>query len=261
MKNKVFSLILLAFLAFNFSNCKGKDPMEVVATKADVNLTFKATFNDQPFEANKKYVYKDGKKAYFSLYQFFVSDVELVKADGSATPIIDVDFVNLTFSNLAEAEKGQTIVANNVPTGEYTGVRFGVGVSPDLNSKNPNSLPNTNPLTVNSGGEFWVGWQSYIFMKIEGRFDENGDDSIYEVPFLYHCGSNAVYRTVTFPQPISIKATGTNNISFSSDIAKILLENNQPFDIKLSPFTSDDPSDVIVATKLVSNFQSAFKAN
>jgi hypothetical protein len=260
MKNKSISLLLLAFLAFNCTRCKD-EPMVVEATKADVNLTFKATFNDQPFVANTKYVYKDGKKAFFSLYQFFVSKVELLKADGSATPIIDLDFVNLTLSNLADAQKGQTILGKSVPTGEYTGIRFGIGVPPNLNATNPNSLPNSSPLTVNSGGEFWVGWQSYIFLKMEGKFDANGDDLTYERSFLYHCGSDAVYRTLNFTKPISISATAPNNISISSEITKILLENSQPFDIVARPATSDNPDDVTVATALVGNFQNAFKLN
>ena len=257
MKKLFFPAILMfVFAGLACSGCKDDDPVTGTGT---TNLVFKATYNNEPFVGYKNFDFLDGNQVFFNLFQFFISDVELLRADGTAQKLVDVDFVNLTFTDNAAALAGKTITATNIPEGKYTGLRLGIGVKPSLNGTNPNTLPDSNPLTVNGRGEFWSGWKSYIFMKIEGKYDANGDGAAFEQPLLYHCGSDAVYRTLTFTQPIEVAKNGTASVTISTDIAKILRENGQPFNLVAEPATSDDPTDVTVATKLMNNLQDAIK--
>lgn len=258
MQKLVFPILFAAvFIGLACSGCKDHNHESEVGA---INVVFKATYKDQPFVANKKYDYVAGKQVFFNLFQYFISDVELLKADGTTHKLTDIDYVNLSFNSETEATSGKKFTFENVPHGEYTGIRLGIGVSPDLNSQNPNQLPDTSPLTVNGRGEFWVGWASYIFMKIEGKYDADGDGANFENPLLYHCGSDAVYRTITLlDSDLHVGAGHVSSLNLTTDIAKLLRENGQPLDLVGSPATSDDPSNVVVATKLMDNLPEAVK--
>ncbi len=260
MKKLFFpALLAILFGGLACSGCKdGGDPTSV----APVNVVFKATFGDQPLVILKKYDYLSGKQALFNRFQFFVGDVELLKANGTTQKLVDIGFVDLNLTDETAAAAGRTLTFADIPVGEYTGIRFGVGVPAAMNNVNPNTLPETDPRCVNGRGEFWSGWQSYIFMKIEGQYDANGDGGAFETSLTYHCGSDAVYRTVTLPVTIDVEnhAGHDHHVPVTVDVQKILMEAGQPLDLVLNPRTSDSTGDVVVATKLVDNFSNAFQA-
>lgn len=255
MKNKFVAFaVCCVYAAISLSGCGGGDKKT-----APISINFKATYGDAPFVSFKNYEYLDGKKVFFNLFQYFISNVELVRADGSTEKLTDVEYVNLAFDNDGAASAGKTITFNNIEEGVYTGLRLGIGVPENVNNKNPNSLPASSPLTVNGGNEFWSGWKSYIFLKIEGRYDADGDNNVFEKSLEYHCGSNAVYRNLTFTKPITVAAAGSTELFLSADIAKLLRDNGQKLDLVTFSRTSDDANDIVVATKVMNNVSTAFE--
>lgn len=252
MKSKLLFLLLAVVALTNFQ-C-GEDPKE-----APFTLTFKAVFNGQPLVTATEYEYTPGKKIIFTRYNHFVSNVELIRENGQAVRLTDVQYFRLDSPNDAQAQAGKTLTINGIPVGTYKGLRLGWGVSPEQNSINPNTLPDTHPLAVNGRNEFWTGWQSYIFMKIEGLADQNGDNKVdgFDSPGLVlHCGSDAVFRTVEFTQLITVGADG-GALEITSDLAKFLMKDGLPLDLKTHFATSDDPSNVVEATILMDNASSA----
>lgn len=130
--------------------------------------------------------------------RFFVHGLELIAADGSAAPLtVDDDgqwqrdgIALLDFEDATGGcENGSTgtnaTVTGTVPAGDYTGLRFVVGVPFDLNHADPNVA--APPL---SGTAMHWNWQGgYKFIRFEA--DTGG-----EVGYRLHLGSTGCEGTI-----------------------------------------------------------------
>lgn len=242
----VFSgLMLLAGCGDNQDCCQ--------PPSSDLTITFKALYDGQPLEKYKDYDY-DTYRVQFSRFNTYMADITLLNNSGE-TRIADIAWVDFT-PDLAPDNKAVEvpITFKNVPDGSYSGIRLGYGVPPDLNAKQPSDFPANHPLSREN--EYWLGWKSYIFNKIEGQVDLN-NNGIYDGGLVYHCGSDAVYRTYTFNQPI-IAGPGAN-ITVELDLKKLFLINGAWLDLNnaYNHITSNDVNDVVVATILMDNIGNA----
>jgi len=130
--------------------------------------------------------------------RFFVHGIELIAADGTAAPLtLDDDgqwqrdgIALLDFEDATGAcENGSTgtnhDVTGTVPAGEYTGIRFVVGVPFDMNHADPNIAE--PPL---SGTAMHWNWQGgYKFIRFEA---DTGGDAGYRL----HLGSTGCEGTI-----------------------------------------------------------------
>jgi hypothetical protein len=155
----------------------------------------------------------------------------------------------MSFDNLTAAEKGFTIKAMNVTTGTYTGIRFGIGVTPDINAMKPADFPSNNPLSNST--YYWIPWSSYIFSKTEGLLDTLGNGT-FDLAFALHTGSDGLYRELEGGLPIVIEDQKDTQLDIVIDY-KLLLSG---IDIKKSPL-NHNPSDLATITALVNNYVSA----
>ena len=134
----------------------------------------------------KNYKNALGEAFNISLFQYYVSNIRLVKSDGSEYIVPQ----NESYFLIREHDaKSQTVTLNNVPKGKYTGVRFTIGID---------SLRNTADVSerkgcLDVGGEakdmYWAWNSGYIFVKMEGtstaiELTEKRKKQI----FLYHIG-------------------------------------------------------------------------
>jgi uncharacterized repeat protein (TIGR04052 family) len=161
-----------------------------------LSLRFRARVGSETFACGNEYHHlgtTDGSltPADFRLY---VSDVRLVTEDGTEVPLeLDQEFKPWQLDDLAmldfEDKSGacfafgttQTndVISGTVPTAEYTGVKFVMGVPFEKNHGNQATAP--DPLSVES--MFW-SWQSgYKFLRID-TFDPITSDE-----FRAHLGS------------------------------------------------------------------------
>ncbi|GAA4006596.1 hypothetical protein GCM10022631_17630 [Deinococcus rubellus] len=97
-----------------------------------------------------------------TMWQMYISNVALVKADGS-----EVRIPGLNLIKLGADGPFQNIMAfrGDAPVGDYRGVRFDVGVPRDLNHLDASTQ--AAPLGVDSG-MFWAWNPGYIFSRYEG---------------------------------------------------------------------------------------------
>ena len=124
--------------------------------------------------------------------QFYLSEITLVKTDGSTYTIKDT-------IKLKELES-ELYSIGNVPTGSYRTVRFNVGLPVATNA-----LPSTANNALNHP-EMWFGSSAqpngYVFVNIAGKVDtttaKNATDANMQ-PFSYLIGTNANLTTVTMP--------------------------------------------------------------
>jgi hypothetical protein len=236
-----FSLLISVVL---ITSCK-KDPMPTDG-KGSLNLNFQAYIGDELMVMNKEVTYNNTYPMRISRFSFFISDITLVGAGGE-TKVLDiasVDFTNVNDETAAAA--GKTISIADIASGDYTAIKIGIGVSSELNRMEPSDFDPGHPLA--KSGDYWDGWQSYIFSKTEGLMNVDGGAD-FERGLAYHTGSDEVYRTNTLTHTIKINANAATDLPLKVDLLKI-------FDgIDLS---SDDGThllgDLELATIIMDNF-------
>lgn len=139
------------------------------------------------------YTDEDGRSIKLSLAQFYLSEIELVRLDGSAFTIRDKRILKTLEEDVYEV--------GDVPAGNYQFIRFKIGLLPAINQLNPNGSADSALL---SHPEMWFGAaaqpQGYVFMHVQGEIDTTTHKTgTNRVPFDVKIGTNAHLVQVTMP--------------------------------------------------------------
>ncbi len=141
---------------------------------------------------NIAYTTNAGRNISLSLTQLYISDIQLVKLDGSS--------YNFSGKKLLKVQEAETYLVGNVPVGNYKSIKFKVGLDAATNALNPSASADSAILKKT---EMWFGSTAqpdgYIFMNVQGAIDTSSDLSGTTVPFVYKIGTNANYKQVTMP--------------------------------------------------------------
>ena len=101
-----------------------------------------------------------------SRLDFLLSGLALKKKDGTWLESQD------WFAYLSTATGRLTAKGTGTPEGEYTGIRFRIGVDEQVNKADPNRHAPDHALNPQVNGLHW-GWMGgYIFLALEGRFQQ-----------------------------------------------------------------------------------------
>jgi len=253
MKKLLLLLTLFAFVAA----CESDD--DTTNTQAEMGVNFQALYDGAPLEKNKNYPF-DGYDLQFTRFHTFLSDIELLKADGSTVLLSEIEFVDFTPD---DAANDLSVVPHyhfeNVPQGTYTGLRMGIGVKPSLNGKNSSSYPVGHPLYQET--EFWSGWKSFIFTKVEGKADLN-KDNVADFFLVHHYGSNPVYRTYTYNTPITVSDDHADHeMLVTFDLKKMFtMPDGSAYNLAAHPQTSHNQVDISIAEVIVEHYGRAINA-
>ncbi len=245
MKNKFLILLAFASVASLFSNCTTTD--KNMGNTAQLNFT--ANYSGQPLVMLQPVTYQS-KPLKFTRSAFYLSNTRLIKTDGSEVNVLPTSFVDLSFSDINAAAAGQNLTLKNIPSGEYKGLRFGIGVGSGENAKTPADFGGDNPLSETA--EYWSSWRSYIFSKTEGQFSSNNG----VVYFAYHTGADRFYREVTLNKNFSINDSN-QKLAVQFDVNKILENATENVDITLHQ-TAHSTQDTVVSVFITKQYQSAF---
>ncbi len=233
---KQFPLLFLFAVLLSFSSCYYdhdgsivlEEPTPPSPSSVDASVNFSANYDGTPFVIGDTYEYEDGTPIFFTRFNFFVSDVALIAADGSEVEISNIELVDFTNQNLDidSANEGYNIEFSDVATGEYTGMRFGIGVSDELNATSPSDYSGTHPL--GGSGDYWAAWDSYIFAKLEGKVDVDLDGT-FTSGIVYHTGGNEYYNEIEFDMPITIDEDNTSLPTIDIDVRKLLVRSENDY--------------------------------
>lgn len=175
----LFALLPLAVAACGGEGDEATDtPTAAAAQDEAVTLRFEAVVGDEAFACGQSY---DGIGATGTTWtpwdlRLYVHDVTLLDDAGhEAALTLDDDGVwqaegvaLLDFEDKTGACTGtpetRTTVTGTAPAGDWTGVRFTVGVPFDLNHQDPTLAP--SPLNITSMGWSWAA--GYKFIRIDG---------------------------------------------------------------------------------------------
>ncbi|MBK6949311.1 MAG: hypothetical protein IPH16_15725 [Haliscomenobacter sp.] len=255
MKNLIW-ILLPSFLLL--SGCENENGANA-DQKQDVAVNFQASFGQQPLVMfAQDYAYEASMRMKFQLFQFYVSDLGLLKQNGSQTDTVklfDIALINFKdVQNTTQAAAGITVDVKDVPEGKYKGVVMGLGVSPVLNATSPNSYTPPHPLD----GNYWSWARGYIFFKVEGNADVAGDGQ-YAEKLTFHIGENQFYRTKAFLQDFTIDEKH-KTLSFQVDTRRVLVSSATEF-VDFRKVTIDHTTDMALAKFMADNLQAAISMN
>lgn len=177
-----------------------------------VKFTIRLEYNGESLVMFQPYEYPDGKKIDFTRCSFYMANLKL----GDKT-INQIDFHNLTDAHADQtlAQDGYSWTIDNVPTGSYESLSFGIGVPEELNGMDPADFPSGHPLA--KPAENWFSWMSYIFLKVEGNVDLDDDDDA-ETGVALHTGADDAYRTIDMDYSVNVNSGTTSSVELVFDI-------------------------------------------
>lgn len=253
---KHFLFLGLAFLLF--ASCD-RDDNNSVNQKTDLTVNFKANFGTQPLVIYAQdYSYEAGMRVKFQLFQFYVSDLALLKETASGVDtvkLMDIDLINFQdIQDAAKAKEGINLTLKDVPYGRYKGVYMGLGVSPRLNATSPSDYTPPHPLD----GNYWSWARGYIFTKVEGNADIKGD-GLYSEKLTFHIGENPFYREKTFPGDIVIDEKN-KRLEFEVDLRRVLVAGPSDF-LDFRVVTVDHTNNRDIAKFISDNLHAAIIMN
>lgn len=221
--NYLLLLIVLGLL----SSCGGDDT-------ADVNVNFRLVNDGEPIAAFDQWEYPLGYDIFLTKYSFFISALSVKNEDGESETLLDYEWMDLLAEQI-DAESalvGKTFTVADFPIGNYTELSINLGVDESTNAMSPADFSTNHPL--GNTGEYWAGWESYIFHKMEGKIDSDGD-GMFEKNVALHIGSNSAFRSKTEARNITISEDGDNTITFEIDLRDIINIDGSVFDLDKMP--------------------------
>jgi hypothetical protein len=198
MKNLIFNSILLAgFLLVSCTKEETKQTNNNIATVANLSIAFNNTVSGMAINNdNTNYTNAIGNKYTIDILKYYVTNIVLEKDNGALFYAKNYNLIDLneTLQN--------TISLKNVPTGEYTKLRFILGVD---SARNTSGLQDgyLDP----SYGMIWTWNTGYIFFKHEGNFTNSANQV---KPLRFHLGTEVArgFVEVTLPK---VNVNGINS--------------------------------------------------
>ncbi|MCI2230013.1 hypothetical protein MC378_12615 [Polaribacter sp. MSW13] len=240
MKN-LKKYLLLSFISLGIISCS-EDSIPVAN---EVTLEFNNTFGNNTIvlgDATSSEATVNtsvaGQTHHFSELKYIISNIRLINSEGVEFPY-----------NVNNLDNGATIVdqsnpatlqyvLSNIPTTEYTQIKFGLGVKTALNTLDQVSFPNFYAQAEENDTEMMWEWGTgYRFTKIEGFYDtDNKKLSIHTGSTLDedpNGGDDLVigvdaYRDITLDLTTNAKV-GSNapKIVIKADFDKLLSGDNE----------------------------------
>lgn len=253
MNKILFSCALV--LSFGLFTCEKEKNQ---SDDGQLTLSFKGHFDNSNLKMfTAEYPYEDNMKLRFQLFQFYISDVALLKTDnaaGDSLRLIDIELVS--FKNVqsdAAADKGITFSLKDIPPGTYKGIKFGIGVSADLNAVGPSSYTPPHPLDDN----YWSWAAGYVFSKIEGNADLDNSGK-FATKLTFHVGGNDFYRKKVLLKNIEIKEKGNTALNLEVDLHRVLAKSTSDY-LDFRKVTQDHSGNLTIAKFIADNLQEAVK--
>lgn len=233
MKNLINYLLLAVLALLLFSCSKNEDAPSLI-------LVFNNTFKDETIVLGDATstsatinTSAEGQVHYFSELKYVISNIRLVKTDGTEIPyhINDLD----KGAAVIDQSKPETLsyILGNIPSGEYKQLKFGLGVRADLNTLDQLKFPVFYALAgANDTQMHWEWGTGYRFTKLEGFYDDDNKtlsvhtgstvNGTKDDPSTYTQGIDA-YRDIRLDLPVSaIVAQKIPTLVIKADFDKLL---------------------------------------
>ncbi|UIR56039.1 hypothetical protein LZQ00_17460 [Sphingobacterium sp. SRCM116780] len=272
--NIIKYLFFILSVLFIFTSCSKSDALVPDATKkGDFSIEFDNLVGGNKLVLNnttKPYKNASGESFTISRVQYYISNIQLTKADGSIyrVPQDPVDSSYFLIRADVAASKHANI---SVPEGDYTQVSFVLGVDSLRNTMGLEKRTGVLDPTVGDSegaGMYW-GWNSgYIFFKLEGNSSvlTTTEDPTGKQQFKYHIGGFGGMNTPTINNlktvTLDLKTAGIaqvrsgyrSNIHLFVDLMKVF-DGKTTVKIKEHPNLMFDPFTATIAQNYAGMFK------
>ena len=268
---KIKTILMAITTVAALSSCSKEDNNND-STPAKVTLQFDHYVGAEKLSlgtnaAGAKAYTSNGQTLKFSEVKYVITNVVLVKADGTKVPYHTEDLDKGGFLiNQADAASLAPVL-NEIPSGDYKGIEFGLGVKKELNNLSlQDKFPNFYKLTGSFKQKEIMHWEwanGYRFVKLEGWYsnptpgkNKEGEDlpAITDGELSIHIGSafkgtkvldekgktkeikdliinndRDAFRFVSldFPKTLSVKEGATAKVTIKADFDKLINGTNK----------------------------------
>jgi hypothetical protein len=242
------SLLFIALAATLLAGCKGGNPAQGPTGTLVLNLSH--TCGGQALGTDTLKV-----DSLFSMklekFSYIISNVELLKADGSTVPVPNSAQVVNALTN-----GGNPVVSLSAPVGEYKGLRFYIGLDSATNHQEVANLPQGHPLNVPEMHWSWMPAAGYKFMALEGMLFQAGNDSAKVL--TYHLATDALFTRIDAAQEssISVRENQTASLNLWVELQHLFTNVSLPAE-RVSESMS--PPHVELAKKIARNWPQMFR--
>ncbi len=207
--------------ALVISSCKKDDSPtpNSLTVLTGINLAVNYTIDGKALYVDS-FLYTSAAGFNYSInrFQYYLTNVKLIKPDNAEILITSSHYFD------AFEEATSTIAISNIPSGNYIGIKFNIGVDSSFNywDSLPNTTENTNmlwPLLMGGG---------YHFLKFEGYYK----DGLSDYGYAMHLGTNACNIPVVLSKNISVTPNNTLTLNMNMNINE-WLKNPNTFDFNL----------------------------
>jgi hypothetical protein len=220
-----------------------------------LEMNFKVVYDGEPvIFKNGQYTYEDGQPISFEKFNFYISNVALIApTTNDESDVFDIKLVDFSDTTLAAANAGKTFSKTGIPVGNYSGIRFDLGVPDDANTSKgfpEGKYFGSHPLNI--AEQYSETFKSYIFMRLEGLYGSNNE------LFRFRPATKILFtEDLDFSKNITIQETSKTNLSFEIDLKNILTENNQAIDLATEYETNIENMETL-GFKLMDNLRASF---
>jgi len=243
MKTIRYFLFLSVILIF--IGCKKSENQ-----KATVGLQFQTEESGVDYTFLNEFTNGDGIKIRLEVLQFYISNIRFVNKKGKEIVAEDIALVKCDLNGFGMAEI-------KVPAGEYTSLRFGIGVPKEMNEKTPADFKEVDHPLNSSQNTYWGMNAMYRFVMIDGRYDLEGD-GILDGTFSYHTGYEESYREVEFVHDFSFDRKGNYSQKVSIDVSKLFYVTGSVVDVVNEPNYHGSTTDLNLSVRVSDNFANSF---
>lgn len=251
MKQPRLYILMVALICLLLVTCKSADAPHTL-----LHVNFKLKAGSANFALNTNYTLQ-GKLVQFTTVRFYVCHFSYkTPLENSYTTLDSLYHI---------VEPGNTVwtipLKNNITLDR---IQFGMGVDIARNDSSgilaipAYDYPADHPLSA-SQNMYWSWNPGYIFMKLEGRIDLDGNNSLNDPgeTFSLHTGLNNAFRIVNKDVHIPIGNETEKNIYIETDIFRFFDNYDLPNQLNAHPTNTSHPEYVYVE-ELVENIQFVF---
>ena len=262
MTNKIiltaFTLCLFLIIACKKDNVDSDDNVNT-NDQAILDIYFKGKVGSEEFVLNQTYTHDSlGYPYRFETVKLYFSNFTLTDVEGNKHNIDTVMFANFYNNHLSSGTKGE-LLSIKIPTGDYTNIKFNLGLDSALNHGDPSNFPNDHPLSTTNGAHWgWAG--GYRFAMLEGKVDTSTlANGSLNYPFNYHTGFLSLLREINNCTSLSLTKDNTSELTINIDLGQVFVSGDSSIiDPKIESFTHAMGNDMPLAEKVTEHLTGAF---
>lgn len=221
MKFQLKNIAIAVVATLAFTSCSNDDTIaNNVSGNGNLKLEFDNVYGDADFAFNTEYTNSNGEKIKANNAIYIVSNIVLTKEVGSTYSVPK----NESYFFVNEANAASTIInLPNIPAGNYTKIKFGIGVDQEQFNTGVDGQ-GTMWSDAQALGMTWSWAAGYKFVKFEGTVTRNTQtDANYRV----HTGKTGdVYNyaevSLNFPDQALVRTSLTPQVHIMADLKTIV---------------------------------------